>query len=183
MFTVCLALFCVNLTLCLNVTPEPGVPSEETISHAAGMADEQPLELRCPNDNQEHFISTGWYTCSGYGRMGLYRISENKTSVYAALDPGLADAHNITRDGTLLVSPRNCSQERVYICDRWANIGRQNQCWLFTVRNCTVRMSTDPARDCSCTSPKAIVTSSTVQPAMTCGLIWLSIAVLTIVHI
>lgn len=198
--TVCLALLCLKLTLCQDINLTPSVPLEETtvnpaervivhnedaVTHAAATDNGQPLELTCPNDNEDHFVSTSWYTCSGYGRTGLYRISEDKTNVmaYRVPDLGLADAHNITRDGTLLVTPRNCSQERVYICDRWANVGHQNQCWFFTVQNCTVRMLTTPARQCLCSSPRPIVTSGTAHSTMACGLTWLAIAVLTIIRI
>lgn len=120
--TVCLALLCLKLTLCQDINLTSSVPLEETpinpvervivhngdaVTHAAATDNSQPLELTCPNDNEDHFVSTGWYKCSGYGHTGLYWISENKTNVmsYRVPDLGLADAYNITPDGTLLVTP------------------------------------------------------------------------------
>lgn len=199
LIAVFLVSLCFKRTLCQDITPTPDLPSEETtvnpdqraivhdqdaVTRAAVADDGQPLELTCPNDNEDHFLSTGWYTCSGNGLTGLYRIGENKTVMrYSVPDVEFADAHNITRNGALLVSPRNCSNERVYICKRWANVGRQNQCWMFTVQNCTVRMSTNSNLQCSCPRTRHVVPSSKAHSTMACGIAWLAIAVLTIVHI
>lgn len=202
---VCLSLLWLELTICQDVTPTPiafsqeaaveptptPTPTKSAIAYSEGTAtppaaaaEVQPLKLPCPNDNEDHFVSTGWYACSNGGRVGLYRIDKNKTVLrYKVSDPGFADAHNVTSDGALLVTPRDCSKDRVYMCDRWAKVGRQNQCWMFTVRNCTVRMSVNPKRQCSCSTPRSVVTSDAAHLTMACNLMRLAIVLLTIIGV
>lgn len=175
------ALCLLELTLCQ--TPTPVVTVEPAAANTLTPADDgQPLKLTCPNDIEDHFLSTGWYMClSGYS-IGLYRFSANNTdvSVYN-IDPKIADGHNITDAGDLLVAPGNCSQERTYICNKWADVGYRNQCWVYSVKNCTLSTMTS-LQWCSCPSSRAVVMSGSQRTSID-WVIGLIIGVLTITRV
>lgn len=155
--------------------------------NASGMSEqEQRMTLRCPSHNQEQYIATHWHMCDSSGRVGLYRIANGTVTPYATLNRERVAAYKAGSDGALSVSPEKCSEDRAYICDRWANVGFRNECWMFLVRNCTARMST-AGTYCTCSLPprtnaaSGAVSSSVLQQGNT--LLWFGIAVLTIVYV
>lgn len=181
---VCLVTLSLELTLCQHVTPTPVVTVEPAAANTLTHADDngQPLKLTCPNDNEDHFLSTGWYMCLSDNPIGLYRFSANNTDVRVYnTDPKIADEHNITGDGALLAAPGNCSQERTYICNKWANVGYRNQCWVYSVKNCTL-LTVTSSHWCSCPSSRARVMSGSPRKSIDWG-IGLIIGVLTITRV
>lgn len=134
------------------------------------------VRLACPTDNADHFTTTSWYTCSNNDVFrGIYRINNGGNLATYSTPAGM---YNITNSTAFSVTEREaCSQDRVYVCRRWAKVGRQNQCWLFRIKNCTVEMSPSSQYPCRCTSPRSTVTtieSSNKSPSFTaCGLAWL----------
>ncbi|KAL4006900.1 ATP-dependent RNA helicase DDX28 [Sarotherodon galilaeus] len=137
------------------------------------------VQLACPTDNADHFTTTAWYTCSNNDELhGIFRIDNGGELVTYSTQSRLAPAgmYNITYSTALSITEREaCSQDRVFVCRRWAKVGRQNQCWFFRIKNCTVDMSPTSQYPCRCTPPRSTVTTmSSKSPSFTpCGLAWL----------
>ncbi|KAL3966259.1 hypothetical protein ACER0C_030719 [Sarotherodon galilaeus] len=167
------------------VTPRPASAGDEELAtidygHPTQARDNATwVQLACPTDNADHFTTTAWYTCSNNDELhGIYRIGNGGHLVTYSNVSHLAPAgmYNITYSTVLSIAERDmCSQDRVYVCRRWAKVGRQNQCWFFRIKNCTVDMSPTSQYPCQCTPPRSTVTTtSSKSPSFTaCGLAWL----------
>lgn len=117
------------------------------------------LDLVCPTDNATQIESTGWYTCSDHHVQGLYRIQNDGSwrAYHGLSEIAPLGTYNLTDNATLSIT-QDCSHERRYMCRRRAKVGYQNQCWTFTVRNCSVYMSSDANQHaCDCQMPRSSV--------------------------
>lgn len=102
------------------------------------------VELACPNENPDQYLSTSWFLSAEDRIFHLYHIDHHGIMKYHYNLPGSNVRHYANdTDFVVIVYSETCNYTASYRCRRSAILGHRGEVYNFHVRNCTIQKEAD----------------------------------------